>query len=276
MKILIIKIFNKIKFLIQPIFNLNQEEIKGNINTLTLFKLRFIDSVNLSFKNGRTNRGIKFNNEEFIYSGFVKSIIQNQNDTEIIKNLLKEFKSYENLKILDINGYFGDSEYKSMPLWNMVTPWDKTQKEKFLKKDYLNQFYKNRTNHKLNFQDNFNDSILSKLFSKDSALSQYHQFKNLLKKIKKEGYKDDINDLPVAVILIKGKRWIWMIESGNHRAYIKHEMSYPDIKCRIKRVINFKNISTCHNVKNGIFSVKEAEAFFETVFEGLNIVRGII
>ena len=67
-----------------------------------------------------------------------------------------------------------------------------------------------------------------------------------------------------------------MIQSGNHRAYIKRAMGDCFIKCKILDIIKLERISKCYNVKNNIFSKKEAVLFFKRVFEGAKLVRGVV
>ena len=47
------------------------------------------------------------------------------------------------------------------------------------------------------------------------------------------------------------------------------------IKCNIG-YNSTERMSKCYNVKNNIFSKKEAVLFFKRVFEGKKIVRGVV
>tara|TARA_B100001996_G_scaffold378636_2_gene363108 strand:+ start:127 stop:960 length:834 start_codon:yes stop_codon:yes gene_type:complete len=277
MKIILIKVYGIIRFAIYSILkvSLNQNEIEGELNYLTFLKFKFSYIIDLPYRIGRTNRGLDYNNNEYVFTGLVRDIANKKNKNEIKKKLFKEFNIYKDLKVFDINEYMNNSILRSSHLWNMVAPWERTDKSN-LNVGYLYKFYKNRKEHKLNFDSQSPNEILKKLYSNESAISQFNQYENLYKKIEKEGYVDDYKNLPTAVILVDKKKWVWMIQSGNHRAYIKREMGDSFIKCKILDIIKLEKINKCYNVKNNIFSKKEAALFFKRVFEGKRIVRGVV
>tara|TARA_B100001175_G_scaffold302803_1_gene297196 strand:+ start:2814 stop:3647 length:834 start_codon:yes stop_codon:yes gene_type:complete len=277
MKSILIKTYKKIRFIIYSILkiSLNKSELQGELNYFTFLKFKYSYIMDLPFNVGRTNRGLNFDNNEYVFTGLVKDLVNRKNKSEIKRNLFQEFKSYKNLKVLDINEYMNNSILKSFPIWNMFAPWEKIDKSN-LDLDYLKRFYKNRQEHKLNFESENPNEILKKIYSKQSALSQLNQYENLYKKIKKEGYVNDYKNLPTAVILIDQEKWVWMIQSGNHRAYLKKEMGDSFIKCEILDIIKLEKMNKCYNVKNNIFSNKEAISFFKRVFEGKIVVRGVV
>lgn len=277
MKIILIKVYEIIKLAIYSILkiSLNQNEIDGELNYLTFLKFKFGYIIDLPYGVGRTNRGLNFDNHEYVFTGLVRDLGNKKNKNEIKKKLFTEFIKYKDLKVFDINEYMNNSILKSSPIWNMVAPWEKTDKSN-LDLDYLYKFYKNRKEHKLNFESENPNEIVKKMYSNESAISQLNQYENLYKKIKKEGYKDDYKNLPTAVILVDKKKWVWIIQSGNHRAYIKKGMGDYFIKCKILDIVKLEKIRKCYNVKNNIFSKKEAVLFFKRVFEGKKIVRGVV
>ena len=67
-----------------------------------------------------------------------------------------------------------------------------------------------------------------------------------------------------------------MGESGNHRSYILSCLNHEFLTARINLVINKKDIRNWYNVKNGTYSVEDAEIIFDSYFDGINILRGII
>lgn len=266
-----------IKFLVTKIFciKLNERELSGKFNFFTNIKLKIIHSANLPFNIGRTNRGLSFKNNYFIYTGLVNGLAKNNNKSDLYKKLFEEFEKYKNYTIKNIKIFSFDSNYNSLPLWSMVAPWQNTNLDT-LNESYLFDFYKNRVMHGLKFRKMNKNEILNMMYSKNSAISQFKQFKNLYDKISRTGYEDNLNDLPTAIILHNNKKWIWIIESGNHRAYIKHEIGYKQINCRIVKVINANKPSKCSNVRNNLYSIDEASLFFKRVFEGKYPIRGIV
>ena len=277
MKIILIKVYEKIKFVVYSILkiSLRQNEIDGEINYITFLKFKFGYILDLPYKIGRTNRGLNFDNHEYVFTGLVSDLANKKNINNIKKKLFEEFNLYKDLKVFDINEYMDNSILKSYPIWNMIAPWEKIDKTN-LDLDYLHKFYKNRKHHKLNFESDSPNEILEKMYSNESAISQLNQYKSLYEKIEKEGYIDDYKNLPTAIILVHKRKWVWMIQSGNHRAYIKKAMGDYFIKCKILDIIQLERMSKCYNVKNNIFSKKEAVLFFKRVFEGKKIVRGVV
>ena len=67
-----------------------------------------------------------------------------------------------------------------------------------------------------------------------------------------------------------------MSGGGNHRAYISSLLGDKFFKCVVETVIDKKNISNLYNVKNGLYSLSEANFIFESYFSGDKNLRGIV
>ena len=87
-------------------------------------------------------------------------------------------------------------------MWAIVNPWDKINIDD-IERSYLENFSKNRSKHNLKFNNKFLNKIKSKIYSWESAESQVIQFEKLIDKIKINGYKDNFDDLPTAIIFLK-------------------------------------------------------------------------
>ena len=260
----------------EPIFRLSETEEEGDFLKSTYFKFFIGPTVKLPYKLGRSIRGTKFDTSKDIYSRIVKEILSNKSLDEIIKMLYNEYKNFKYKSVSDINNFLSSSKITSYPSWSMVLPWDNTDFNT-LKKNYLLSFYKNRSANGMSFTDSKLDYIEEKMFSYDTARSHVYQFKELINKIKNQGYIEDSDDYPTAVILIKGDKWRWiMSSSGNHRAHIRKELAFNSINCKILGIVNFSKLSRQKNVLNKIFDEKEAAILFENVFEGETPVRGPI
>ncbi len=262
--------------IIKPLLSLNLVELKGNCLRLTYLKFLLSPTVKLPYLLGRTVRGVEFDASKDIYSKVVKEILNEVPSKKIIDMLFDEYQSHKNKSVIEINNFLTDSKIISYPSWLMVLPWEKSNISR-LKKNYLKSFYNNRSANGMNFMNEKLESIEAKIFSFDTALSHVNQFKGLIDKIKKQGYIENTNDYPSAIILIKGNKWRWMMSSsGNHRAHIKSELDYKFINCKVAGIVNFSKLSKCKNVLNHIFTENEASTIFENIFKGEIPVRGPI
>ena len=260
----------------EPIFRLSETEKKGNFLKLTYCKIFLSPNVRLPYELGRTIRGTKFDRSKDIYSKVVSNILNNKSSDEVIKILYNEYQNFEHESVLDINNFLTSSKIISYPSWLMVLPWDNSDVTT-MKKNYLLSFYKNRSENGMSFIDKTLEHYEEKIFSYDTAKSHVNQFERLINKIKDQGYIENNYDYPTAVILIKDKKWRWiMSSSGNHRAHIKKELNYNYINCKISGVVNYSKLHRLKNVVNGIFNEKEAAILFDNVFKGEVPVRGAI
>jgi hypothetical protein len=266
----------KFPFIIETLFSLNSTETQGIFLKLTYFKFLLSPTVKVPYQLGRTVRGVEFDASKDIYSKVVKEILNDVPSKKITEMLFDEYQRYKNKTVIDLNNFLTVSKIISYPSWLTVLPWENSNISS-LKKNYLNSFYKNRSANGMTFLDEKSESIEAKIFSYDTASSHVNQFKDLIKKIKNQGYIENKNDYPSAIILIKGNEWKWMMSSsGNHRAHIKRELDHNFINCRVTGVVNFSKLSKCKNVLNHIFDENEATILFENVFKGKIPVRGPI
>ncbi len=262
--------------LFEPIFRLSEAETEGDFLKSTYFKFLLSSTVKLPYKLGRSVRGTQFDSSKDIYSRVVMEILNNKSLDEIIKMLYDEYQDYKYKSVSDINNFLTSSKIKSHPSWLMVLPWENSD-IKTLKKNYLNSFYKNRSANGMSFTDKKLEHIEERMFSYDTARSHVHQFNKLINKIKHQGYIENTDDHPTAVILVKNNKWRWiMSSSGNHRAHIKKELTFNCINCKVLGIVNFSKLNRLKNVVNEIFNEKEATILFENVFEGEVPIRGPI
>lgn len=267
---------DKLFFVLRPLLSLTLIEAKGNYSKLLYFKFLLVSTVKLPYELGRTVRGVEFHASYDIYSRVVKEILNDVPSKKIKEMLFDEYQSYKNKSIVDLNNFLTVSKIISYPSWLMVLPWENSNIST-LKNDYLNSFYKNRSANGMTFSDKKLESIEAKIFSYDTASSHVNQFKRLINKIKNQGYIENNNDYPSAIILIKDNKWKWMMSSsGNHRAHIKRELDYNFINCRVTGIVNFSKLRKCKNVLNNIFDENEATILFENIFNGKIPVRGPI
>ena len=278
-KLFIIKLYIKSRIFIDSILRLrlNKHEQKGLLKFQTKLKFNFSYSIDLPFSLGRTVRGLGFNNsEKDPYSKIVLDLLNGVSKKKIIQDLYLKCKKYENYTVNKFINSLSEEKFKSLPLWAIVNPWDRTSVEDS-KQSYINSFYKNRLQNNLAFSDNSNFGITSKMYSLKSAESQVIQFDKLLKKIQIYGFKNNFQDLPTAIIFFKENKWFWMMGySGNHRSHISYELNNEKLKCKIAAIVDFNNLDSCFNVVNGSYNLEQAKLFFNRVVNGLEPIRGPI
>lgn len=270
-------LYKKFRFLVDSLIGLNDKELIEVLKKSTLQKIKLSYSINLPYSKGRTVRGLSFTNEiKDPYSKIVADLLIGNSIDSITENLFSMCKEFKNYSVYEFIDNFNEGKFKSIPLWAIVNPWESISlKESRI--SYLNSFYVNRSEHNLVFTNSSNSFIESVIYSKESARSQVTQFDKLLKIILNNGYIENSNDLPTAVILIKNNKWCWiMSHSGNHRAHILKELGHSNLRCKIVGIVEYNDLSNCKNVLNNNYSLTQSKLFFDRVFEGKNPIRGPI
>ncbi len=256
--------------------NLDSKESKGYISLVSMIRFLPFTRVVVPFSLGRTIRGTSFNANftEDPYGKLCMDIFKGEDDKVIFENLLNAFKIEKDLNASDIVK-LKNHNLMNYPAWAVVMPWEKQSiKEKF--ENYPHTFYKNRSNNNLIFDDNSRLSIIETMYSSESIKSKINQMKKLYLSIKNNGLKKN-NDLPKINIMIDSNEWRWFMgDAGNHRSYICACCDYKLFEGRIASIINKNKISSWPNVKNGTYSIKDAEKIFDNYFDGSNVLRGVV
>ncbi len=269
----IITIIKKILFL----DNFSSLEKKGKVCNFTKLKIIPKTTVILPFKLGRTIRGLSFrkNINKDPFAQFVLQMDKGSSKKDLIKFLVSQYKMEKNLNAANIVRLKNNSRLSKYPAWALTMPWDKINiEDKFL--NYPDIFFKNRYKYRLNLRKLKHKKKTNFFYSIENALSQFYQTKKLLYSIKKYGIKNS-NSLPKINILIDGGKWRWcMTDEGNHRAYIFSINGSINFRCEVSNVIHKKNVSNWHNVKNGLFTRKEALLIFNHFFLGNKCLRGLV
>lgn len=267
----------KFRLYLDTLLGLNNHEVPDYLDESSVRKIKRSFSINLPFHKGRTVRGLGFTNQiKDPYSEIASSLLKGQGVEEITEKLFSIYQEFKNYSVYDFIEDLGEEKFKFTPLWAIVNPWDNLSLEQN-KKAYLDSFYKNRSENNLNFENSKKIHIESILYSKESAKSQVVQFQTLIKKIRTNGYIENPIDMPIAIILIKNSSWCWIMgDSGNHRAHIRKELGYTNIRCKISKVIEYKDLVNTKNVNNSNFSLSQAKLLFDRIFEGKEQIRGPI
>ena len=265
---------NQLKFLFS-LHILNSFEANGRLGNFTKFKFLPKTYLQAPFSLGRTIRGLSF--DKHLYSDpfaiFLKKIIENENDNNLINYLLSCYDREHNLNASDLIR-LPNKILSKYPGWALVLPWDQSAIDiKF--KNYPIQFIKNRLKFYKEIE-NTNEKNYQKLFySIENAKSQLIQTKELYKSIKKNGLRKS-KEMPKIHILINGNEWRWLMSGqGNHRAYILNELKYQYLECEVDSIISKNDLTNLNNVKNNIFSEYEAEKIFDHFFKGDKCFRGM-
>ena len=270
---LLITIIKKILFL----NNFSNYEKKGKISELTKLKIIPKTSVILPFELGRTIRGLSFkkNIKKDPFGLFVIKMNKGLNKKDLLKFLFSQYKKEKYLNAGNVVSLKDNLHLSRYPAWALTMPWDEINIEDRFS-NYPNTFFKNRLKHELNLRKLKDKKNTNFFYSLENALSQFYQTKTLLKNIKKYGIKNS-RPLPKVNILIDGTNWRWfMTDEGNHRAYIFSINGSINFHCEVSKIIYKKNVSSWHNVKNGLYSHKEALLIFNHFFSGNKCLRGLV
>ena len=258
---------------------LNDNEIEGKISKLTKLKFLPYTKITVPFMLGQSVRGLSFkkNLKNDFFGNFINEILNDADKETLINTLFLNLKKEKNLNAANVVGLKNNFKLAKYPAWSLVMPWEKITIEKKFN-DYKKRFINNRSKHNKNIKNQNNLTNEDIFYSYDYAKSQYSQSKYLLKNIQKEGLRSfNFKDSPKICILINNNQWRWcMSGGGNHIAYISSLLGDKFFKCVVETVIDKKNISNLYNVKNGLYSLSEANFIFESYFSGDKNLRGIV
>jgi len=250
-------------------FKLNDWELNGNLTSFTKIKFLVVPILDLSFINGRTIRGLRYDMNLDPFIGAFNMLNSSNSKKIAIEYLAENILLSSNLKLKDLNQFSTDSIFLNFPSYTMAYPWD-FYDFVYLKNNYENNFIENRAKIK-----DYNATLKSDPYL--ISLTHMDQFQILTDSILKNGYQDNYHNLPVVFILIKGDKWCWInSNSGNHRSIIRFGLGYENIKTSICKVVEYDNLHKLKNVKNSNFGIKDARFIFDKVFIGLEPSRGCL
>tara|TARA_B100000780_G_scaffold87396_1_gene60124 strand:+ start:8272 stop:9111 length:840 start_codon:yes stop_codon:yes gene_type:complete len=272
-------ILNSIDFIKKIFFlkNLSKNELQGF--TSPLIRLRFLpySEVVVPYSLGRTVRGVSFDKHLILDPlGRLCLDISNGVDNQTLSNNLSIVLDKEkDLNAADIVNLSNNINLKNYPAWAIVMPWEKLSIEDFFKA-YPENLYMNRHSKGLIFKNRSRETIINTVYSSKYIDNRINQMGELYKSIKRYGIIEDGN-LPKINILVKDNEWRWFMgDAGNHRSYVMSSLGYEFFNARISSIINKKDVNKWHNVKNGTYSVNDAEDVFDSHFNGSRVHRGMV
>ncbi len=257
--------------------NLNKNELNGFITPLTKFRLFPNTRVTVPYSLGRTVRGVSFDkNLKFDPAGrLCNDISIGLDDKKIANNLSTVLYEQKNMSAADILNLTNNKNLQKYPAWSAVMPWEKITIEEMFE-SYPESFYKNRHSRGLIFENRERKSIIKMMYSSRFIENRVSQMKELYESIKSNGVIKDSN-LPKVNILVKDNEWRWFMgDGGNHRSYILSYLNHDFFAARISLIINKNEVIKWHNVKNGTYSVDEANEIFDCYFEATKVFRGMV
>lgn len=260
------------------LLDLNENELKGFISKSS--KLRFFPhtKIQVPFNLGRTIRGVSFKNNIMLDPNgkLCKNISDDVAENVLFENISTILEKEKKHSAADIVGLKNNVNLKNYPAWAIVMPWEKLSiEDKFAK--YPETFYENRLTKGFVFENKTRASIIKMMYTSEFAENRVNQMRELYKRIKRNGYFERDSNLPKINILIKDFEWRWFMgDGGNHRSYILSCLNHDYFTARINSIIDKSQVSDWHNVRNGTYSVSDAEDIFDSYFDGTNVLRGMV
>ena len=256
--------------------NLSKVELQGIIKPLTRFRLMPYTKIKAPYFLGRTVRGISFNGNIIQDpAGRLCMDVCNDDYKTAVSNLSTVFDKQKDMSAGDIVNLSNNITLKKYPAWALVMPWEKLNAEEMFE-SYPEIFYKNRCKQGLIFEDKSRSSIIKIMYSPSFIENRANQMNKLYESIMRKGFVKDFN-LPKINILVRENEWRWFMgDGGNHRSYILSFLGHKFFDARISSIIDIKDVDNWHNVKNGTYSVIEAQNIFESYFEGSRVHRGMV
>jgi hypothetical protein len=239
------------------------------------FKLSDLDlqssNIIINYKLNKliTTAGMQLGSKNDPYYFALRSSLPVKNKKLFIKNFIKKIKTrVKNPRNASEAIGIKDSRILSKyPEWALVLPWEDLS----IKKRY-NSFYKIFLSKRKNLKIFYNSCKL-----KDKKNLIYHdlvwkshaeQFFNLYKSISKKGFKE-YNLVPVHLFKCNNVYRLSLSDDGNHRIRVAYILGMKVVPLKISKIVDLDDINKWKNVKNGIFSKRQAKQIFKNYFNYL-------
>ena len=272
-------ILNIIDFIKKSLFlsNLSKVELQGFLKPLTRFRLMSYTKIEVPYFLGRTVRGISYEGNIMLdpFGRLCMDVFRDEDHKTAVSNFSTEFDKQKDMSAADIVNLSNNIKLKKYPAWALVMPWEKLNIEEMFE-SYPEIFYRNRCEQGLIFEDKSRSSIIKTMYSSRLIENRVNQMNKLYESILRQGFLQDSN-LPKINILVKDNEWRWFMgDGGNHRSYVLFFLGHNFFNARVSSIINKNEVNKWHNVRNGTYSVSDAESIFDSYFDGSKVHRGIV
>jgi hypothetical protein len=150
------------------------------------------------------------------------------------------------------------------PEWALVLPWEDISIEENYN-TYMNIFFSKRKKLKKlgkYIRKKERDKIIYHNLAWESHAEQYY---NLYNKMIKKGFKK-INYIPAYLFRYKNQFRFSLADDGNHRIRTAYVLGFKSIPLKILKIVDLENLNNWLNVKNGLYTRKEAKKIFINYF----------
>lgn len=272
-------IFFFIDFIKKSLFlsHLTKVELEGSIKPLTRLRLMSYTKVEVPYFLGRSVRGKSYDKNIILdpLGRLCMDFFDGIDYKTIVSNLSIVFEKQKHMSAADIVNLSNNVTLKKYPAWALVMPWEKLNIEDMFE-SYPEIFYKNRCEQGLIFEDKSRSSIIKTMYSQKFIENRVSQMKRLYQSIMRDGFHQDSN-LPKINILVKENEWRWFMgDGGNHRSYVLSRLGHQFFNARVSSIIHKSEVNKWHNVRNGTYSVSDAESIFDSYFDGSKVHRGMV
>ena len=257
--------------------NLSKVELQGFIKPLTRFRLMPYTKIEVPYFLGRTVRGTSYDGNIMLDPAgrLCMDVFSDEDCKTAVCNLSTVFDKQKDMSAADIVNLSNNIKLKKYPVWALVMPWEKLNIEEMFE-SYPEIFYRNRCEQGLIFEDKSRSSIIKTMYSPRFIENRVNQMNKLYESIMRHGFLQDSN-LPKINILVKENEWRWFMgDGGNHRSYVLFFLGHKFINARVSSIIHKSEVNKWHNVRNGTYSVSEAESIFDSYFDGSKVHRGMV
>ena len=231
-------------------FNLDRQNIIKNIKLNSLI----------------TTAGKKLGSFEDPYYYALKKSLPIIDKKTFIKSFVKKIKSkIKSSRSASEAIKFAKSKKLSLyPEWALVLPWENiTIEENY--NTYLEKFCSKRKKLK-KFYEKCNQCDKEKIIYNDLAWESHaEQFYKLYNSILKNGFNEN-NLVSVSLFKYKNLTRFSLKDDGNHRIRAAYVIGIKSVPLKISEIVDFKDINKWKNVKNGLYSYKEAKKIFINYF----------
>ncbi len=240
-------------------FNQNFDYSKLNLSRLNIVK-------NYELKNMITTAGKKLGSIEDPYYFALRESLPIVDRKTFIQSFTKTIKSIVKSprtagEAINLKNSKKLSEY---PEYALVAPWEDIAIEVNYR-TYLNRFVSKRKKLK-KIYENSNKENRDQIIYNDLAWESHaNQFFDLYKSISKNGFKET-NFIPVYLFKYNNLFRLSLSDDGNHRIRVAYVLGIKSIPLKISKIADFENINNWVNVKNGLYSLEEAEKIFINYF----------
>jgi hypothetical protein len=166
-------------------------------------------------------------------------------------------------------GSSGESALDEFPSWALTMPWDQTYPSE--QRERVERFARTEAgayDPGVTIENGW--TWLGPVDERKLSV-EVKRLSSLLRSVMQKGYRRDgqsDGDIRAVILVDDFDDWRWLSTGGQHRAAIVSALEHETVPVRVTSVIRRSDASCWPNVTNGLYTLDQAQEWFDQIFSG--------